>query len=203
MLFQPCFPRNHKLAVMSSLRLSSVLAEWCDIDSSDSCWRWGSIVTDWQTSESRELVSSLNSLCLIEGNPPVGHDKAWSLLKPWLQLQYEVYMYLRSGQSYLSERASLNTDLCITKACLSMASVVIHEDALFSWASSTYHWRLDGSWLCGILTSSFSLDCFPDFVVALSCWCSDWQSCRDWVWLMTLHVYQWPLISFDEECCSA
>ena len=37
--------------------------------------------TSLQTSESRLAVMSRISLCLIEGNLPLGHDNAWSTEK--------------------------------------------------------------------------------------------------------------------------
>ena len=170
---------------MSSLALSFVLTERCDIDSPNSGWRWSSIVRDCQISWSREAVSSLNLLCLIDGNPNAGQDKVWSILRDMAALQLQCEGWLTSGQSYLRERASLNADLCITKLCLSTGSAVNHKDALFSLASSTLNWRLDSSWLWRILTSSFSFDCLSDFAVSLSCSCSDWQSSRDWIWITT------------------
>ena len=42
--------------------------------------RCGSIETSWHTSVSREAVMSLTSLCLIDGYPPVGHDRACAML---------------------------------------------------------------------------------------------------------------------------
>ena len=40
-----------------------------------------------QTSESRLAVVSRISLCLIEGNPPLGHDRTWSTEKILPQAQ--------------------------------------------------------------------------------------------------------------------
>ena len=53
-----------------------MLAERSGIVSPESGCRCGSIETLWQTSERSEAVMSLTSLCLIEGKPPVGQDKA-------------------------------------------------------------------------------------------------------------------------------
>ena len=79
---------------------------------------------------------SLTSLCLIEENPPVEQDKAWSMLNEWPQLQCEGW--LLNGQSYLSDKASLNADLWRTKPWLSMGSAVSHTELPFSCESSMH-----------------------------------------------------------------
>ena len=66
------------IAAMSSLAPSSTLPMSC---SPLMGWRSGSIRTSLQTSESRLAVMSRISLRLIEGNPPLEHDKAWSTEK--------------------------------------------------------------------------------------------------------------------------
>ena len=67
---------NPETTETSSLELLSMLAELCAIVSPDNGCRCGSTETLWQTSDSKEAVMSLTSLCLIEGNPPVGQDRA-------------------------------------------------------------------------------------------------------------------------------
>ena len=108
--------------------------------------RCGSIETSWHTSVSREAVMSLTSLCLIDGYPPVGHDRACAMLNAWPQLQCDGEFLI--AQPYRRERASRNAVLWRAKPWLSMGSAVSHVDAPFSWDSSMLRWRGAGSCSC-------------------------------------------------------
>ena len=87
-----------------------------------------------QTSESRLAVMSRISLCLIEGNPPLGHDRAWSTEKFLPQAQV---VGVREGcQLYRSARASRKAPLCKLKPNSRIGRVVSQVEAPFSWARS-------------------------------------------------------------------
>ena len=82
-------PPQKPCAATSKRALSCVFAERWDNTSPDSGCRLGSTDTQWHTSDNRDAVMSLTSLCLIDGKPPVGHDKAWSTENWWPQLQLD------------------------------------------------------------------------------------------------------------------
>jgi len=181
---------------MSSLELSSVLAERKDIVSPERGWRCGSMETPWHTSESSEAVMSLTSLCLIEGKPPVGHDKhAWSILNEWPQLHWGGWLF--RGQLYLRHKTSLKADLWRVKPWFSMGRAISHIDAPFSCESSTHLWRRSpGSRVCKFLASSFRFDCFFEWAIDFRCCWDAWQFSRDCAWSITQFT-SGALMSFD------
>ena len=71
-------PPHNPFAAISKCAPSWVLAEVADKCSPEIGCRCGSVQTSLHTSDSRLAVRSLISLCLIEGNPPFGQDKACS-----------------------------------------------------------------------------------------------------------------------------
>ena len=85
-----------------------------------------------QTSDKRFAVRSLISLCLMEGNPPFGQDKACSTEKLVPQSQL---VGARSGsQPYRRHRASRKALLCKVKENSITGRAVSQLDAPFSWA---------------------------------------------------------------------
>ena len=69
-------PPQNPFMTMSSLAPSCVLAVDKENSSEETGCNSGSVATCEHTSVRSLAVRSLISLCLIEGNPPLGHDKA-------------------------------------------------------------------------------------------------------------------------------
>ena len=51
-------------------------------------FRDGSVATPWQVSFQSDAVISLSSLCLIEGNDPLGQERACCTEKEWPHTQF-------------------------------------------------------------------------------------------------------------------
>ena len=94
--------------------------------------RSGSMQTSEQTVR-RFAVKSCISLCLMDGNPPFGHDKACTIenLVPHPHIEGDC-----SGcQLYLRARASWKALLCRVNPNSSIGRQLSHEEAPFSRAS--------------------------------------------------------------------
>ena len=100
-------PPQKPLTAMSSLAPSEMLEERVDITSPVSSCRSGSTRTSLQTSVRRLAVKSLISLWRIEGNPPLGQERACSTEKEAPQTQCEGVRARLSFGSLLPSRQLL------------------------------------------------------------------------------------------------
>ena len=89
--------------------------------------------TSEQTSVRRFAVRSLIALCLMDGNLPLGHDKACSIEN--LVPHPHVACDCNGCQLYLRVRASWKALLCRVNLNSSIGKEVSHEEAPFSWAA--------------------------------------------------------------------
>ena len=98
--------------------------------------------TSLHTSVRRVAVKSLISLCLIDGKPPLAHDKACSTEKEAPQAHFDGC--LSGVQPYCSARASWKAPLCSAKLCSVSGKTVSQVEDPFSLASFTDLCRLSG-----------------------------------------------------------
>ena len=133
--------------------------------------RSGSMRTSEQTSVRRFAVGSLISLCLMDGNPPLGHDKA---------CHPHVEGDCNGCQLYLRGRASWKALLCRVNPNSSIGKEVTHEEAPVSWASCIAHLSVWGRysfrrsallWLRHV--SVCALPSLPPVVWLRFHWCTD------------------------------
>ena len=80
-------PPQNPFITMSSLAPSCVLAVDKENSSGETGCNSGSVATCYQTSVNSLAVRSRISLCLMEGNPPLGQDRACSTEKDDPQAQ--------------------------------------------------------------------------------------------------------------------
>ena len=80
--------------------------------------------TSLHTSVRRVAVRSRISLCLIDGNPPLGQDKACSTENETPQSHFDGS--LSGVQPYHSARASWKAPLCKAKPCSESGRTVSH-----------------------------------------------------------------------------
>ena len=102
-------PFQKLLAAISSRAPFWVLAEASLSISSVTGWSSGSIFTLWHTSVRRVAVMSLISLCLMDGNPPLAHEKACSTVSLLPQAQLDGRF--EGGHPYRRARASWKAPL--------------------------------------------------------------------------------------------
>ena len=77
---------------------------------------------------------SLSSLCLIEGNPPLGQERACCTENEWPHTQF--VGICDGGQPYRRAMASRNAVLWSAKPCSSNGNAVSQLEAPFSLARS-------------------------------------------------------------------
>ena len=92
------------------------------------------MATPWQVSFKSDAVISLSSLCLIEGNPPLGQERACCTEKEWPQTQF--VGICNGGQPYQRAMASRNAVLWSANPYSSSGKAVSQLEAPFSLARS-------------------------------------------------------------------
>ena len=94
--------------------------------------RSGSVQMSCATSVRRCAVKSLISLCLMEGNPPLAHERACSTAN--FLPHAHVVGILGGVQPYRRAMASWKAPLCKVKPCSCSGTAVSHTEAPFSLA---------------------------------------------------------------------
>ena len=123
--------------------------------------------TSEQTSVRRFAVRSLISLCLMDGNPPLGHDKACSIQNH--VPHPHVACDCNGCQLYLRARASWKALLCRVNPNSSIGKEVSHEEAPFSWASCIAHLSVWGRSSFRRSAPPVAWSCTSQFVHFLLC----------------------------------